>query len=367
MKWKTALSTMKPYKPGRSIEDVKRSYGLTDVNKLASNENPYGCSPAVVQFLQEHTHELAIYPDSYTAGLRKKLAARHQISEDAILFGNGSDEIVTIISRSLLQPGTNTIMASVTFPQYAHNAKVEGAEIREVPMTENGDHDLDGFLAAIDEQTAVIWVCNPNNPTGNLIPADRLRAFLDQVPEQILVVLDEAYFEYVTDPAHEDSMAWLKQYANIIILRTFSKAYGLASFRIGYGAASPQVITELNKVRNPFNNSTIALTAAEIALEDQDFLEQCRQENSEQRKRFVEYANTNSLRIYPSETNFVLMEVPMDADEASEQLLANGYIVRSGNALGTPGYVRVTVGTEEQNTGFFQAFDQLLLTKERSL
>ncbi|ARK22884.1 MULTISPECIES: histidinol-phosphate transaminase [Sporosarcina] len=360
MKWKPILRTMKPYTPGRSLEGVKHTYGLQEVNKLASNENPYGSSPKVAEYLRSKAAQFEIYPDVYTAGLRGKLAEFHQVESNEILFGNGSDEIVTIISRALLQPGTNTVMASITFPQYAHNAKIEGAEIREVAMLENGDHDLEGFLKVADEETAVIWICNPNNPTGNLLSSTAVKNFLDQAPKTALIVLDEAYFEFVTDSSQEDAMKWIHDYDNLIILRTFSKAYGLASFRIGYGVTNADVVSELNKVRNPFNNSSLALAVAEVALEDQEFLQHCVTHNAEERKRYEEYAKQHSLAIYPSATNFVLIAVPGDADEACEVLLQNGYIVRSGNLLGTPGFVRVTIGTHEQNTGLFKAFDQLL-------
>lgn len=363
MNWKPILSTMKPYKPGRSITEVKRTYGLQEVNKLASNENPYGSSPAVTEYLRTKADQFEVYPDVFTSGLRTKLAQFHNVDPDEILFGNGSDEMVTMISRALLQPGTNTVMASVTFPQYAHNAKIEGAEIRTVPMLDNGDHDLEGFLQASDERTAIIWVCNPNNPTGNLLPSARVKDFLDRAPKTALIVLDEAYFEYVTEPGQEDSTQWIGEYGNLIVLRTFSKAYGLASFRLGYGVTNRGNMSELNKVRNPFNNNSLALAVAEVALEDQEFLSSCVKKNAEQRERFNDYAEKHSLGIYPSQTNFVLMEVPMDADEASEKLLEQGYIVRSGNLLGTPGYVRITVGTEEQNNGFFEAFNRLLTTE----
>ena len=364
MKWKKELGGMRPYKPGRSIEEVMQDYGLTEVHKLASNENPYGCAPSVKEFIREGLLHPEIYPEGHAGGLRTKLANKHQVGEDFLLFGNGSDEIVSIISRSLLGPDTNTIMATPTFPQYAHNAKVEGAEVRELPLVE-GQHDLDGFLKAIDENTSVIWVCNPNNPTGNIIPAGVLESFLAQVPDHILVVLDEAYFEYITEPSHVDSIQLIDKFPNILILRTFSKAYGLAAFRVGYAVGQPAIITELNKVRNPFNNNTLGTAVVEKALEDEQFIANCREMNHVQRERFKEFAEANDLDIFDSQANFVLIQVPADADEASEYLLQYGYIVRSGNALGTPGYVRVTVGSEEQNNGFFQAMSALISEKGR--
>lgn len=359
MQWKEVLSTMKPYKPGRSIEDVKNAYGLSDVVKLASNENPYGCPSTVAEFLSSSSMPFEIYPDGHATSLRGKIAEKHNVDEEAILFGNGSDEIISIISRALLNSNTHTIMPVPSFPQYVHNAKIEGAEYTEIPLVE-GQHDLNAHLAAINERTAVMWICNPNNPTGSLINHADLVSFLEKVPTNILVVLDEAYFEYVTDSSHVDSIELVERFPNIIVLRTFSKAYGLASFRMGYAISSPAIITQLNKIRNPFNNNGLALAVASKALEDNSFIEKCRKLNEEQRNRFKAYARENELHMFESETNFVLIEVPIDADDASEFLLTRGYIVRSGNALGTPGHIRITIGTNDQNTGLFRAFDQLL-------
>lgn len=360
MNWKKALKGMTPYKPGRSIADVMQQYGLKEVVKLASNENPYGTAPIVRDILAGPTIEFQMYPDGYASNLRNKLAEKLNVTEDALLFGSGSDEIIVIIVRALLGPGSNTIMATPTFPQYAHHAKIEGATIKEIPLID-GEHDLESFLGAIDEETSVIWLCSPNNPTGNLINNDDLTNFLDRVPENILVVIDEAYYEYITDETYVDTAKLVETYSNVIVLRTFSKAYGLAAFRIGYGIGRPSIITNLETVRSPFNVTTAGLMLAEKSLEDNDeFIKKCRQLNQEQMKRFYDYAEKNSLHIYDSEANFVLMEVPGSANEAAEKLLGNGYIVRSGDLLGTPGYIRVTVGTETQNTGFFLAFDQLL-------
>ncbi|MCM3637687.1 histidinol-phosphate transaminase [Sporosarcina luteola] len=364
MQWKQVLSTMRPYKPGRSTEEVKKAYRLDSVVKLASNENPYGCASTVAEFLSNTSMPYEIYPDGNGTTLRAKLAEKHGVEESSILFGNGSDELVSIITRALLDEKVHTIIPTPSFPQYAHNAKIEGADITEIPL-KNEHHDLNDFINAINDRTAIIWVCNPNNPTGSLIPKAELESFLEQVPENILVVLDEAYFEYVTVSDHIDSIGLIDRFPNIIVLRTFSKAYGLASFRIGYAVGSSDIITELNKVRNPFNTNTLAVAVATKALEDDAFIDMCRELNAKQRKRYKSFANEKGIHMYDSETNFVLMEVPGDADEASEFLLKHGYIIRSGNALGTPGYVRITIGTEEQNTGLLQAFTLLLQEKGR--
>ena len=362
MNWKPALATMKPYKPGRSIEDVQKEFNLEEIVKLASNENPYGCAPSVRKLLMDSGVQVEMYPETSAPPLKTKLAQKLGVGETNVILGNGSDDLITIICRALLNRETNTLMPTPSFPQYAHNAKIEGAEVREIPLID-GQHDLDRFLNEIDTSTAVIWICSPNNPTGDLIPSERLKKFLDSVPPAILIVLDEAYYEYITEASYENPIEWLSEYPNLMILRTFSKAYGLASFRVGYGIASTEVISELNKVRNPFNTSSLALLVAEHALADQAFIDECRIANAKQRKRFEQFAEKHNLLINPSEANFVLIEVPMDANEAADKLLQKGYIVRSGNLLGTPNRIRVTVGSEEQNNGFFKAFETLMTNR----
>lgn len=358
MRWKTVLKDMKPYTPGKSIEEVKETYQLDEIIKLASNENPYGASPKAKAKLAATIAELEIYPDGYAGKLRTKIAAKLEIKEEQLLFGSGSDEIIVIIARALLGEGTNTVCATPTFPQYKHHALIEGAEVQEIPLID-GEHDLDGFLAAIDEHTTVVWLCSPNNPTGNLISNERLLSFLNQVPDHVLVVLDEAYYEYITSDEYVDTTKLFHDYKNVLVLRTFSKAYGLAALRVGYAIGDESVITPLNTARSPFNVTSLSLAVAEEALADDAFIDNCRTLNHAQMERFYAYAKERDLHIYPSEANFVLLQVPGSATEATETLLSQGYIVRSGDALGTPGYIRVTVGTAVQNDGFFKAFDTL--------
>lgn len=359
MRWRKALKDMKAYTPGKSIKEVKELYGLKEVVKLASNENPYGAVPAVKQHFKSNNVDFEVYPDGYAGELRNKMATKLGVSKDTLLFGSGSDEIIVIIARALLGPGTNTIVATPTFPQYAHHAKIEGATVKEIPLVD-GSHDLDAFLKAIDKETSVIWLCSPNNPTGNLIKHTDLIDFLGKVPENILVVIDEAYYEYIVAEDYVNTVELVEQFSNVIVLRTFSKAYGLAAFRVGYGISHPSIIANLDTVRSPFNITTAGLQLAELSLEDDDFIEACRTKNHEQMNRFKKYLETNNLHYYDSEANFLLIQVPGSANEATEKLLEKGFIVRSGDALGTPGYVRVTIGTEAQNTGFFEAFDALL-------
>jgi len=237
---------------------------------------------------------------------------------------------------------------------------VEGAEVREIPLTKDGEHDLNNMLAAIDMNTAIIWVCNPNNPTGTLTPSDQLKEFIEKVPTDILIVLDEAYTEYITDSNYKDSLALLNDYPNVLIMRTFSKAYGLASFRIGYAIGSEVVIAQLEPTREPFNNTVISQQVALIGLEDQSFIEQCREQNNKGKAQYVKYCQERNLNYFPSQTNFILMEVKADSDVVFQGLMKRGFIVRSGNALGKPGYLRITIGTEQQNSELLEKLDEVL-------
>ena len=359
MKWKQQILGMKAYQPGKPIEEVKKMYGLEEVIKLASNENPFGSSPKVAEFIKAYHENNAIYPDGYAQNLRTAVAEHLNVAENELIFGNGSDDLIAIITRALLYPGVNTVMADPSFSQYWHNAEIEGAEVRKVPCV-NGNHDLEAMLAAIDENTSVVWICSPNNPTGTLIPSAELQAFLAQVPSHVLVVLDEAYIEYVTDPTHENTLPYYKQYPNVILLRTFSKAYGLAAFRVGYGIANADTIAKLDPVRAPFNNTVLSQAVATIALKDQQFITECREANEKGKAQFVAFCEKHQLNYYPSQTNFVLFEVKADSQLIFEEMMKRGFITRSGAALGAPGYLRVTIGTEAQNAKFLSLLEEVL-------
>ncbi|KAB2338318.1 histidinol-phosphate transaminase [Cytobacillus depressus] len=359
MKWKEQLLQLTPYQPGKPIEDVKRQYGLEKIVKLASNENPFGCSEKVVASIQSSAASTPLYPDGNATNLREALANHFHFSPSQFIFGNGADNLIQIISRSLLKPGMNTVMAAQTFSQYKHNAIIDGAEIREVPQI-NGEHDLNGMLEAIDDETAVVWVCNPNNPTGTYISEDSLVSFLEKVPNDILVVIDEAYADYVVANDYCDSIKLLDQFPNIIILRTFSKIYGLASQRVGFGISQPEIIKALEPAREPFNVNSIAQKAAIVALKDQDYVQYCKQKNREGLEQFYLFCKEKGLNYYPSQANFILIDFDKDGNEVFQYLLERGYIVRSGMALGFPTCVRVTVGSKEQNEGVIRVMEELL-------
>jgi histidinol-phosphate aminotransferase len=345
---KQQLLSLKPYKPGKPVEEVRREFGLKKIVKLASNENPYGCSESAKRRITEELSNLHVYPDGYAAEIREKLAHSLGVKETQLIFGNGSDEVVQILCRAYLSKDTNTIMAAPTFPQYKHNSIIEGAEIREVPLV-NGNHDLNGMFSAIDEKTKIVWLCNPNNPTGSYIGKEDFLAFMKKVPSDVLVVSDEAYFEYATKEDYPDTVSHVKEFPNLIVLRTFSKAYGLAALRIGYGIGRSEIIQAVEPAREPFNTSRVAQAAALGALEDQAFIKECKKKNQEEKELFYTFCEEKGLHYYPTEANFILMDVQSDADHAFDYLLRKGYIVRSGTALGFPTKIRITIGKEEQN------------------
>lgn len=361
METKQQLKTLTPYKPGKNIEDVKEELGLKEIVKLASNENPFGCSERAKAAIEKEMNQLAVYPDGYAAVLRDKTARFLGVNAEQLIFGNGTDEVIQMICRAFLTEDSNTVMPEPTFPQYKHNAIIEGAEIREIPL-KNGKHDLDGMVEAIDERTKVVWLCMINNPSGEYIRESELISFLQSVPSDVLVVFDEAYYEYVTAENYPDTLALLNQYSNLILARTFSKAYGLAALRVGYGVGHTSVIAALEPVRQPFNVSRIGQAAAAAALEDQDFIDECRQVNREGLQQFYQFCETYGLFYYPSQGNFILIDFNRDGDEVFDYLLKHGFIVRSGTVLGYPNAVRITIGSKEQMRDIIECLSTWLHT-----
>ncbi|MYL32751.1 histidinol-phosphate transaminase [Pontibacillus yanchengensis] len=359
MRTKPILANLSPYIPGKTIEEVKQSYGLEHIVKLASNENPFGFSDYVKSGLQQAVEGLEIYPDGYARELRTTLSNRLNVNEKQLIFGNGSDEVVQIICRTFLEPGVNTVMATPTFPQYRHNALIEGAEVREVPL-DNGVHDLNSMLQQIDDHTRVVWICNPNNPTGTMIDHKAFESFMEHCPDNVLVVMDEAYVEYVSNTDFPDTLSALSSYDNLLITRTFSKAYGLAALRIGYGIASESIISNLEPSREPFNTSSLAQKAALLALEDQIFINETFKSTVETKKDLQIFCDNHGLTYYPSETNFLLIHLPISGDEMTEYLLRNGFIVRSGEALGIPNSIRLTIGKQNHMDKIMEAMSEKL-------
>lgn len=367
MKWKEQLLGLHAYQPGRTIDEVKREFNLEKIVKLASNENPFGSSPHVTEELKKVDGSFALYPDGYATNLRYALAEFLQVSPTELVLGNGSDDLILMISRALLAPGRNTVMASHTFGQYKHNAIVDGAEVREVPLTEKGEHNLPAMLEVMDENTSVVWVCSPNNPTGTYNSESSLVEFLKQVPEDVLVVLDEAYYEYVVAEDYYDALELVKQFHNLIVLRTFSKIYGLAAFRVGYGVASESLIQTLEPIREPFNVNTLGQIATQAAISDQDFVTSCSIKNREGLTQLYSFCEEHGLTYFPSQTNFILIDFKVDGNEIFQYLMKHGYIVRSGVPLGFPTSVRITIGSKEENEGLLNVLTKFLQEKAAAI
>lgn len=359
---KKSIQGLPVYQPGKSLEEVKRELGLEKVIKLASNENPFGCSPKVWEALSQIKDNFHLYPEDNAPVLRQKLAEHLEIDERRLIFGNGSDEVVQMIARAYLELGTESVMAVPTFPRYETSTRIEGAIPVEVPL-KNGTHDLEAMFEVITEKTRLVWICNPNNPTGTFVNHESLVSFLDRLPDHVMAIVDEAYIEYVTDSSFPDTLSLLDYNPNIIILRTFSKIYGLASFRAGYGIAHPDVIDNLSRVREPFNLNRLAQAATSAALDDQTFVTYCRNQNRLGIDQITKQLDKLGIIYYPSQANFLLIDINHDSDEAFQFLLQRGVIVRSGKALGFPSYLRVTIGNKEENEQFLAALEAFLVEK----
>lgn len=346
------------YQPGKPIEEVKRELGLTDVIKLASNENPFGCSPKALEAIQQELANISIYPDGAAVELTAAVAEKFGLTPDQIIFGAGSDEVILMIARAFLLPGDENITADQTFPQYRHNIEIENGVVVEVPL-KDGTHDLPAMLAAITPKTKIVWICNPNNPTGTIVSHDEVERFLSQVPANVMVVLDEAYCEYIDDPSFPNGIELLKRYPNLVLLRTFSKIFGLASLRIGYGIGHPDVIRSINQVREPFNTSRIGQAAALASLKDDEFIERCRKANREGLDFLRAEFDRLGLPSFPAYGNFIMVDAKRPAGEVFEAMLRKGVIIRAGHKK-YPTHVRITVGSAEQNAKVVSALEEVL-------
>lgn len=332
---KPQIKKLQMYVPGKSKGGIK----------LSSNENPFGASSKVTQTLANFK-SFERYPDGNATALKEDVAHFLGVNTNQLIFGAGGDEVIQMISRSVLSPKDQIIQAFPTFPQYEHHAIIEGADIKNVPL-QNGTHDLDAMLSAINDKTKIIWVCNPNNPTGTYVDESRLKKFLDSVPSEIIVAVDEAYVEYVKATDFPNTLALLKQYPNLIILRTFSKVYGLASFRIGYGIGNTTFIQDLEVGRLPFNTGTISQEVAIAALSDQAFVSQSIAENTAGMLQYTEFLEANNVPYYPSQANFIYIPSARQLGlEIGAKLLEAGYIIRS-----FPFGIRITIGTKADNEG----------------
>jgi histidinol-phosphate aminotransferase len=349
---------LQPYVPGKPIEELERDYGVRNVIKLASNENPLGPSPKALEAAKAALTEIARYPDGGGFALKRALATKLGVLPEQVTLGNGSNDILEFAARAFVTAQDEVLFSQHAFAVYPIVTQAVGARAVEVPAR-NWGHDLAAMRAAITARTRLVFIANPNNPTGTWLPRDALREFLDNVPENLIVVVDEAYFEYVEESAYPDSIAWLARYPNLVCARTFSKIYGLAGLRVGYGISSPTVADLLNRVRQPFNVNSIAQAAALAALDDPAHLAKTRRLNTEGMQQLVQGFGQMGLSYIPSVGNFVCVEVG-EAGQVYEKLLRAGVIVRPIANYGMPRHLRVTVGRADENRRFLDALKAAL-------
>lgn len=354
-----ALEKIKPYIPGLSTAEIKERYGLKDVIKLASNENPLGVAPAALKILPKEIWSANYYPLPEAPGLKEKLAQKLNLAKNQIIIGNGSDEVMSLAALAFLNPGEKVLMPSPSFQTYEIVAAVMDAEIVKINF-QNYQYDLKAFSKKIDGKTKMIFLCNPNNPTGVIFNQKQWSEFLAAVPDDILIVVDEAYFEYAQNPDFPKTLEALNSGKTVLITRTFSKIYGLAGLRVGYGIARPEIIAALYQVRLPFSVNNLAQAAAAAALDDDDFVKKSIKLNEEGKKYLCAQLKALGLKILETEANFIFVDVEMNALALTEEMNKLGVIVRPLGGFGQPQAIRVTVGLPEQNERFILALTQCL-------
>jgi histidinol-phosphate aminotransferase len=352
-----AVRKLAPYVPGKTIEEVQRDLGLQRIIKLASNENPLGSSPKAMASLR-HIDRLHLYLDDTYPELKEKIAAPYGLHADNVVLGHGSNELVNIVCETLLESGDESIMATPSFTLYKLAASLTGAHPVEIPLRDDV-HDLEAMLGAITPRTKLIFICDPNNPTGTAISPNRWREFLAHVPEHVTLLVDQAYREYMGADT-VDAVDSVRERPNTIVLRTMSKIYGLASLRFGYGFADAEMTGWLNRVRLPFNISRPAALGAAGALEDEEFVAKSIAANLAGKAFIYKQFEQLGLHVYPTEANFYAVQVPCTATRAYTDLLHRGIIVRSGDVLGMPGRLRITIGAPEENGALVEAFQEFL-------
>jgi histidinol-phosphate aminotransferase len=350
------VRSIAPYQPGKPIAELAREFGLKEesIIKLASNENPRGIGPRTRAAIEAAIADVARYPDGNGHDLKTALSRRYGVDMGAIVLGNGSNDVLELIALAFLGPGRSSVYSQHCFAVYPLATQARGARGIAVPA-KNFGHDLEAMAAAIDDETYVVWVANPNNPTGTMLRAEALEAFLKRVPERVIVVIDEAYNEYLTPELKSETVKWLRRHPNLVVTRTFSKAYGLAGLRVGYAFAHPSVADIMNRVRQPFNVNSIALAAATAALDDMEFVARSFADNLQGMRQIEEGAKRLALEWIPSHGNFITVRVGK-ANEIYRRLLKRGVIVRPvGGGYQLPEHLRVTIGTAQENERFLSA------------
>jgi len=351
------IANLKNYKPGKPVEELKRELGIDEAVKLASNENPLGASPLAIKALKKNLNGIYRYPDGSCYYLRKKLAQSLGTAEESLIFGNGSDEIIVMALRAFIKPGDEVIICQPTFLIYRIAALAVGAKVITVPA-QDFKYDLTAMLKAITPRTKMIFIANPNNPTSTYVTKDELDAFMKEVPDEVITFIDEAYYEFVEEPDFPSGLEYVKG-KPVIVTRTFSKCYGLAGLRVGYGISDPEIVNCLNKVREPFNVNSLAQVAAIAALDDDAHLARSRKIIQEGRGYLTANFERLNLKVVPSAANFILVLIK-NSCRIAEELLKKGLIVRSMESWGINDAIRVTIGQKKENQQLIKALEKLL-------
>lgn len=356
---RSAIRALQPYQPGKPLAELERELGVTEAVKLASNENPMGPSPAVREAIATAAAELNRYPDGNGFDLKQALAMRLGVHPGQITLGNGSNDVLELLGRVFVGPGDRGIVDAHSFVVYPLAITSSGGELVRVASTAEYGHDLEAMAAAVDSRTRIMYVANPNNPTGTRVTREQVQQLLQRVPEDVVVVLDEAYFEYVDAADHPDGLTLLEAHPNLVVTRTFSKIYGLAGLRVGYAVSSPTIADLLNRLRQPFNVNSLAQAGALAALADDAYVVQSRSLNATGLATLTQAFEARGLQYIPSAGNFVTVKVG-DGNAVYEELLREGVIVRPIGGYGLPEHLRITVGTEAENRRFLAALDTVL-------
>lgn len=346
------------YQAGKTIEEVKKELGLKHIAKLSSNENPYGPSPKVFEAIQSELPNLSMYPERSFIDLLEAIAEANGVEVDNIVVGHGSETIIQIIPQLFINQGEEVILAEATYGRHAEASMLMGAKLVEVPM-KNFRFDLEAMADAITDKTKLIWICNPNNPTGSIVKGYELSKFLARVPDDVIVVFDEAYQEYVDDPDYISGLEFLKKgYQNVVVLKTFSKAYGMAGIRLGYGIVDSEIKHLLDTVKEPFNLGRIPIVTGPAAIRDKEWLKKCVEDTLKEKQYFYDEFFALGFEIVPSCANFVLVDVKQDAQDLFERLMRKGVLVRPATGWGYSTHIRVTMGTHQDNEKFIKELKQ---------
>ncbi len=350
---------LSPYQPGKPIEELEREYGVANAIKLASNENPLGPSPRALEAARQALRDIHRYPDGNGFALKQALARKLSVAPGNITLGNGSNDILELLARAFVQPENEVVFSEHAFALYPIVTRAVGAK-PVITKAKNWGHDLAAMRTAVNARTRLVFIANPNNPTGTWLKTEELESFIRAMPSHVLVAVDEAYFEYVNEADYPNSVAWVGKYPNLITTRTFSKAYGLAGLRVGYGVSSPDIADILNRVRQPFNVNSVALTAAAAALDDATHVAGTVRNNREGMQLLAETFKSLGLKFIPSVGNFVCVDFGRPADLVYEALLRAGVIVRPVANYGMPNHLRVTIGLPEESLRFIAALKKVM-------